>query len=103
MRFLISILLASRKVFQSVDLKNAQRESCGLSFIWGKMRTAPREIAFQIALRNCSKEAGEGQYICDFGEGGVHAMKHIFFYGRFLLVSCRLLLVTRSRHHHGGF
>ena len=23
--------------------------------------------------------SGEGQYICDFGEGGVHAMKHIFF------------------------
>ena len=22
---------------------------------------------------------GEGQYICDFGEGGAHAMEHIFF------------------------
>jgi len=22
---------------------------------------------------------GEGQYICDFGEGRVHAIKHIFF------------------------
>ena len=22
---------------------------------------------------------GEGQYLCDFGEGGVHAIKHIFF------------------------
>ena len=32
---------------------NAQCESYELSFIWGKMRTA-----FQIALRNCSKEAG---------------------------------------------
>ena len=32
----------------------------------------------------------EGQYICDFGEGGVDVIKHIFF--------CRrALLVTRSR------
>ena len=23
---------------------------------------------------------GEGQYIVDFGEGGVHAIKHIFFF-----------------------
>ena len=39
-------------------LKNAQLESCELSFIWGKMRTAARKTASQIALRNCSKEVG---------------------------------------------
>ena len=45
------------------------------------MRTAAQETAPQIALRNCSKEAGEkeGQYMCDYGEGGVYANKHIFF------------------------
>ena len=44
--------------------KDAQFESCKLSFIWGKMRTATREAASQIALRKCSKAAeGEGQYI----------------------------------------
>ena len=37
--------------------KNAQRKSCELSFIWGKMRTAARETASQIALRTCSEEA----------------------------------------------
>ena len=43
------------------------------------MRTIARETAFQIALRSCSEEvAGEGQYICDFGEGRVHAIKHTF-------------------------
>ena len=26
-------------------------------YIWGKMRTAALEIASQVALRNCSKEA----------------------------------------------
>ena len=42
--------------------KEAQLESCELSFIWGKMRTAAREA--EIALRDCSKAAlGEGQYI----------------------------------------
>ena len=52
--------------FSAVDFKNiyAQRESCELSFIWGKMSTAARETAFQTALRNCSEEArgGAGMY-----------------------------------------
>ena len=34
----------------------AQHESCQLSFIWGKMRTAAQETAPPIALRDCSKE-----------------------------------------------
>ena len=42
--------------------KNAQGESCELNYIWGKMRTIARKIAFQIALRNCSKDVvGKGQ------------------------------------------
>ena len=51
------------------------------------MRTTACETAPQITLRNCSKEMGEGQYIHDFGEGGVHAIKHIFFCRSFLLVT----------------
>ena len=38
------------------DLKNAKCESFKLSFIWRKMRTVTWETAFQIALRNCSKQ-----------------------------------------------
>ena len=47
------------------------------------MRTAARETAFQIALRNCSREAGEeDQYICDLGEGGNTCNQaHIFTEG----------------------
>ena len=67
-------------------LKNVQSESCELGFIWGQMRTIAREIVSHIGLRNCSKDGGRGtggegrhQYICDFGEGRVHAIKHIFF------------------------
>ena len=64
--------------------KDAQCESCELSFIWGKMRTATRETAPQIILRNCFKEVvGEDQESrykiwwrqssmqSDFGEGKV--------------------------------
>ena len=40
--------------------------SCELSFIWGKMRTAP-----QIGLRDCSKRLVGKVNIQDFGEGGV--------------------------------
>ena len=43
------------------------------------MKTITQKITFQIALRNCSKEVGEDHYICNFGEGGVHAIKHTFF------------------------
>ena len=42
------------------------------------MRTVAQETVFQIALRNCSKEVGEGQYICDFSDVRVYAIKHIF-------------------------
>ena len=63
------------------NLKYAQNESCQLSFIGGKRRTAAQEPAPQIALRNYSKEVyvwGEGQFnICDFGERGVHAIKSL--------------------------
>ena len=41
------------------------------------MKTAAWKTASQVALRNCSKEAGgEGQYICDFGKRGIDVFKH---------------------------
>ena len=43
------------------------------------MRTEVWETGSQIALRSCSKEVGEGQYICDFGKRRVYAIKHIYF------------------------
>ena len=44
--------------------KDVQLESCELSFIWGKMRTAAQEATSHIALRDYSKAAvGESQYI----------------------------------------
>ena len=46
-----------------LNKKDAQLESCELSFIWGKMRTAAWEAASLITLRDCSKAAvGEGQF-----------------------------------------
>ena len=50
--------------------KNVQLESCELSFIWGKMRTAAWEAASQIALRDCSKVLVKGQ---------CNAVKHTFY------------------------
>ena len=57
-------------------------ESHGLNFIRGKIRTITPETAFQIALRNYSKEVagrGGGQYTYNFDERGVHAIKHRIF------------------------
>jgi len=48
----------------STKKKDVQLESCELSFIWGKRRSAARKAASQIALRDCSKAAvGESQYM----------------------------------------
>ena len=56
--------------------KDAQLESCEVTLIWGKIRTAALETVLQVAQRDCSKEAvGEGQslgdlrYFGDLGEG----------------------------------
>ena len=49
------------------------------------------------------KVGGEGQYICDFGERMVHAIKPYFFTEGFCSSHEGLLLVTRSRHHFDGF
>ena len=65
--------------------KDVQLESCELSFIWGKMRTAAQEAASQIALRDCFKVAvGKRQYI-KFWWREFNAMNHSL-YERFLWV-----------------
>ena len=38
--------------------------------------------------------------MCDFGEGGMHAIKHVFSQVSTGLV--KLLLVTRNSRHHEG-
>ena len=44
------------------------------------MRVAAWEKPSQVALRKCSREAGgNGQCICDFGEGSIYAINPIFF------------------------
>ena len=70
----------SSNIIEDVDLKNSQCESGKLNFIRGKMRMAAWETTPQVAWRNCSKEGRQkGQRWCDFVEGGIHAIKHIFF------------------------
>ena len=42
--------------FKKEKKKKTQWQSCELSFIWGQMKTIAQETAFQITLRNCSKD-----------------------------------------------
>ena len=42
------------------------------------MKAAFRKIAPQKAETLFRRGGGEGQYIRDFGEGRIHAIKHIF-------------------------
>ena len=63
---------------------NAQHESCELSFTWGKIKTIAWKAAFQIALRNCSKDMGQGEYriFVNLVKVGVHCNQaHIFAEG----------------------
>ena len=67
------------------------------------MRTAAQETAPQVALRNCSKDAEwRGQCICDFGKGGLRAIRHIFFQ-KVSASLLKLLLVTRNSCQHEQF
>ena len=63
------------------------------------MRTAVWEGSHSDSSeRLLQRGRGEGQYMCDFGEERVHAIKHIFFF-----FSRKFLLVTRSSRHREGF
>ena len=77
---------------QLKKMHNLRAVSC---FIWGNMRTAAREAASQIALRDCSKAAmGEGQYI-RFWWWGSSVTLNTYFTKAFLLV-------MRMWCHHEG-
>ena len=39
----------------------------------------------------------EGQYTCDFGEGGVHATEHIFLRSIYLFIWLRRVVVAACR------
>ena len=81
-------------------LKNVQSEGC---FIWGKMKIIAWKRAPQIALRNCSKEAGRGR-----GVGG-RELVFMWFWWRESTwnqahIFCkRFLLVTGSSCHMKNF
>ena len=61
--------------------KNAECESCELCFIWGKMRTAAWENNTSGSSKKLFQRGrGKGQYTGEFGEVGVHALDHFFFF-----------------------
>ena len=65
--------------------KDVQLESCELSFIWGKMRTAAREAVSQIALRLFQSGSGGRPIYKVLVKGEFDAMKHSF-YKRFFVI-----------------
>ena len=59
--------------------KKCTDEGCKLSFMWGNMRTAAWETVPQITEKLLQRGGGEGQYMRDFGERGIHVIEHICF------------------------
>ena len=67
-----------------------------VKFYWGQNEDyRPGDSISLSSEKVLQRGRVEGQYICNFGEGGVHAIKHIFFF--------RFLLVMSSSCHHEGF
>ena len=64
------------------------------SFIWGKMRMIAQVTGSQITEKLLRRGTGEGQYVCDFGEGGVQAIRQILQ---------KVSASHRSSPHHEGF
>lgn len=69
-----------------LTLKDAQRESCELSFIWGKRGLQPWRQYLESFEKLLQRNSREGQYICDFGKGNTCSQAHLFS-RKFLLVS----------------
>ena len=67
--------------------KDAQRESCELNFIWGKMRMVAQKTAPQTALRIYSKEVGRKDSVQEILVKGGYMQPNTNFPRRFLLVS----------------
>ena len=74
-----------RRVFYSQLKNDVQLESCEVSFIWGKMRTAAQEAASQTALRVLQSGSGGESVYKVLGKGEFHTMK-IYFIKSLLLV-----------------
>ena len=67
--------------------KGTQQESCELSFIWGKMRTAAQETAPRMALRPLQRGSGGRPVQKILVKGEFSAIKHSFYKS--------LMLITR--------
>ena len=64
------------------------------SFIWCKMRMIAQVTGPQITEKLLQRGRGEGQYVWDFGEGGVQAIR---FCRKFLLVAGAVLTMKDFR------
>ena len=90
------------------DLKKkkscGQRENCKLSFIWGKTGIAARETAPHLdsSEKLLQRSRWQGKYTCDLDEGGIQAIKHVFFQ-KVPTSFVESLLVTRNSHRPEGF
>ena len=67
--------------------------------IWG---VPPRRQQLRQLWETAPKRQGDGQSVCDFGEGGVHGVKHIFLW-KVSPGLMKLLLVMRNSRHREGF
>ena len=67
-----------------------------IKFYWGQNEDYSSGDSISDSSKQLLQSARKkGKYICDFGEEGIYAFKHIIFHWKFLLVK------RSSRHHEG--
>ena len=71
--------LGKYTLFLSTQKKVAKKESCESSFIWEQNKDySPGDTISDSSEKLLQRVRGNGQYIYNFVEGGVHANKYIF-------------------------
>ena len=85
---LVSCIQPGLVICFTVDNIHVSMLFCELSFIWGRMKTVVWETAPQIALRNCSKEAGGTDSIYEILVNGEYMQSRTYFFCRNFCSSC---------------
>ena len=75
----LTISSAISSTFKVVTKKEAQLQSCQLSFIWGKMRTAALETAPQRALRLLKRGSQKRSIYKTLVKGEFNAIKRLLY------------------------
>ena len=87
---------------ERVDLKCTTQELQAEFYLGHKEDCSLEDSTSDSSEKLLQRGREKDQYICDFGEGGIRALRHIFSQ-KVSTSLMKLRLVTRNSCHHEGF